>query len=285
MPNLLPQPLESIFMTFFFVYLRIGAAVFSMPVLSADSVSRPIRAGIAFWVAVVLAAPLMGLGETGAEMPFPAAGREYHGIVDFSLAVMAELAIGLSLGFAAQVLLSAIGLAGELVGQQSGFSAASVFDPITGQDNFLIAQIKTWIGLMIFLAINGPETVLSVVADSFRIIGPGEGFPLGNLGAAGSEVFLLDEGRRAALITIVFKMGLQIAAPMIVAMMLVNIAEAFIARTAPQMNILAVGFAVRISMSLFILWLSMQYIATAFQWFLSRYTAYAEAFLSRLAPI
>jgi len=30
--------------------------------------------------------------------------------------------------------------------------------------------------------------------------------------------------------------------------------------------------------------LSMQYIATAFQWFLSRYTPYAEAFLSRVAP-
>ncbi|HQH70544.1 MAG TPA: flagellar biosynthetic protein FliR [bacterium] len=284
MLNLLPQPLESLFLTFFFVYLRVGAAVFSMPVLSADSVSRPIRAGIAFWVAVVLAGPMLGLAGSGTGLPFPAAGRIYNGILDFSLAVLAEMAIGLSLGFAAQTLLSTIGLAGEMIGQQSGFSAASVFDPITGQDVFLIAQIKIWIGLMIFLVINGPETVLTVAADSFRIIGPGEGFPLGNLGAAGHDVFLMDSGRRAALISVVFKMGLQLAAPMIAAMMLVNIAEAFIARTAPQLNILAVGFAIRISLSLFILWMSMRYIVIAFQWFLTRYTTYAEAFLSRLAP-
>ena len=81
----------------------------------------------------------------------PAVTHAYHGLLDFSFAIMGEVMIGIALSFIATILLQTMEIAGEIIGQQSGFSAASVFDPLSGQDIFLMAQINTMIGHDVFL--------------------------------------------------------------------------------------------------------------------------------------
>lgn len=281
MVNLLPAAYEAQFMTFFFVLLRVTAAIFAMPVLGSQSVSRPVRVGISFWVAVVLSSFYIGLSDDPATPP---SARIYEGIVDFALAGGSEILIGFTLGFIFQILIGAIGLSGELIGKEAGFSAASVFDPITGEDNFLLAQINVWFATLFFLIIGGPEMVLRSIADSFRVIGPGEGAAMANLADAGYRTLVYDNGRHYALMSILYTVGLRIAMPMIGAMLLVSLAEAFIARTAPQLNIMSVGFAVRMSMALFILGSMFVYVAMVLNPHLRLYPIYAKAFLGWLAP-
>ena len=79
-----------------------------------------------------------------------------------------------------------------------------------------------------------------------------------------------------------YRAGVQIAAPIMVAMILVSVAEAFIARIVPQLNILAVGFAVRISISLVILAGMIPFIYDFYSNYLMQYVMYANAFLQRL---
>ncbi len=282
--TLLPQPYEDLFMTFFFVYIRVAGVVFTMPILSNSSIPRPIRAGVAFWVSMVIMGPVWELNNADFQITLPMVAREYLGIVDFTISIVAELMIGMALGFIGQMFLHTVGIAGEVIGQQAGFSAASVFDPITGQDIFLMAQVNTWIGTLIFIVIDGPEKILMILMDSFRFFAPGEGFSIANLGIAGWETLLYSEERRIALASAMYTMGVQIAAPMIGSMLLVSLAEAFLARTAPQLNIMAVGFAIRISMSLIILYSVFNFTTFAFSDYLQNYTDYAYAFLMRLAP-
>ncbi len=281
--TLLPEPFEDMFMTFFFVYVRVAGAVFTMPVLSNTSVSRSIRAGIAFWIAMVIIGPIWELNQPQLTLTIPPVPRVYEGVIDFSIAIMAEMGIGMAIGFIGQIFVHTIGIAGEVIGQQAGFSAASVFDPITGQDIFLMAQINTWIGLLIFITIDGPEKILMVLMDSFQFFAPGEGFAIANFGSAGYETLLFSEPRRLALASAMYTMGIQIAAPMIGSMILVSIAEAFLARTSPQLNIMVVGFAIRISMSLVILLSVFEYTTFAYSDYLQNYSEYAFAFLKRLA--
>jgi flagellar biosynthetic protein FliR len=282
--NILPAPYDSQFMLFFFIYVRVSAAVFSTPVLDNTLVSGSIRAGIAFWIAVILIGPAWGLHQTTPGTQILEVTQTYNGVIAFMLAVGGEVLIGMTLGFIANVLLQTIGLAGEIIGQQAGFSAASVFDPITGQDIFLIAQINTLLGTMIFLLINGPETVISIVADSFSILPPGGAYSLAAYGETTYNIFLDDQGWKYAMASILFKVGIQLAAPIIGAMMLINLAEAFIARTVPQLNIMVVGFALRISLSLLILSASMPYVTDAFKQHLYKFTIYAQAFLYNMKP-
>lgn len=282
MVTLLPAPYENVFLVFFFVLVRVMAVIYTMPVLSTSTVTRPVKVAAGFWVAVVIAAPVLGLNprENGEELP--GISMVYPGLGPFALAVMAEMAVGFVLGFIGQVLMDAIQIAGEVIGQQAGFSAASVFDPITGQDVFLMAQVNTWFATLTFLAIGGPEVVLSLLADSFRVIGPGAGISLAGLGDAGYELFNRGEGQRAALAGMMYKLGAQIAAPMIAAMVLVSVAEAFIARTVPQLNILVVGFAIRISIGLYLLYWMMNYTVPKVGAHFAQYGGYAREALARI---
>lgn len=281
--NILPQPYEAWFMTFFFVYVRVSAAVFTLPILSNESVIGPIRAGLAFWISIVLLGPLWGLNEAQIGWAMPVATRVFDGVLAFALAVAAEALLGIALGFIGQMILETIALAGEIIGQQSGFSAASVLDPITGQDIFLIAQINILFGTMIFIAIGGIEISLSVLADSFQVIQPGAGFTLVDFSRAGYETLIYNDSRNQALANIMYKIGLQIAAPMVTTMILISLAEAFIARTVPQLNILVVGFAVRILISLLILTWTMRPLYEVYSQYLLSYPRHAGAFLIRLA--
>lgn len=284
MVNLLPAAYETQFMIFFFILMRMTGAVFSMPVLSAQTVPRPIRAAIAFWLAVLFAAPYIGLSPGEGGEALASSMRVYNGVIDFGLAAVCEFLIGLVLGFIFQILIAAVELSGEIIGKQAGFSAASVLDPVTGQDSFLLSQIKVWIATVVFLVIGGPEMVVMAISKSFQVIGPGEGFSFAVFSEAGYRTFVFDDGRQYALMSMLYIIGLRIALPMIGGMLLVSLAEAFIARTAPQLNIMSVGFAIRLSMALFILGNLIVFIIAALKSHLQSYVRYSSAFLSWMTP-
>ncbi len=286
--SLLPEPWEAFFMTFFFVYFRVSVAMYVMPVLSNNTITGAIRAGLAFWVSIVLIGPLWGLHEVESGWIVPNVDRVFDGFLEFALALFGEAVIGFVLGFIGQMIVQTIGISGEIIGQQAGFSAASVFDPITGQDIFLMAQVNTLLGTMIFFAVGGPESILEYLAASFHLVKPGEGVALMNIRDMAEHVILIDSAdngdRMHALATMMYKVGLQIAAPIMVTMFLVSLAEAFIAKVSPQLNILAVGFAIRISISLIVLFNSMETTMLRFKYHVLSYRVYAEAALSWLAP-
>lgn len=281
-PTLLPEPWETQFLTFFLVFVRVSAVVISMPVIGGEMISRPIRAGIAFWLTVALTAPLIGLPSGDGNSLIPLVQNDFLNVFDFAIAVITEFMIGFALGFIAQVIVQTIALAGEIIGQQAGFSAASVFDPVTGQDTFLMAQINSLFGTMIFLVIGGPEMVLVTMAESFRLLPAGEGVSLAAFSAASYDVLLLSESQQQALGSMMYNVAIRIAAPLIGAMFLVSLSEAFLARTAPQLNILAVGFAIRIGMSLLVMFSSIAVTTMTFKNFILTYDAIAIAFMEKI---
>ncbi len=280
--NILPDAYDNLFLTFLFVYARVAAAVFTMPVIGSRTISRTIRAGVAFWIAIVIMSPMLGLnGETIAN-DLGAKIGDYNGVLAFVIAIVAEMAIGFAFGFIGQVFIQTIGISGEIIGQQGGFSAASVLDPITGQDIFLMNQVMNLLATLIFIVIGGPEMVFQILYDSFRVLHPGEGFALASFGEASYHTLIYDGERSQALGAIMYTMGVQLAAPMIGSMILISVAEAFLARTVPQLNIMAVGFAIRISMALLILFAAMQFIVVKLTDYLQQYMVYAQAMLRNI---
>lgn len=282
--TILPEPWETFFLTFFFIYVRVSVMIFVMPILSNETVISPVRAGIAFFVSVVICGPLLGLHEpVEGGMVAPNVVEDYFGLMDFAMAVIAEAAIGFLLGFIGQMLIQTIGLSGEIIGQQAGFSASSVFDPITGQDIMLVAQIKSLFGTMIFMAVGGIETSLEVLAYSFQVLSPGGGLSFADYAYTGYHILIFNESQQHAMTLILYKVGLQIAAPIVAVMFLVSLAEAFIARVSPQLNILAVGFAIRIGISLIVFIYSWSTTMQAFRDLLLQYPTYAGAALDWLS--
>lgn len=263
---------EERFVTFLLVFVRCASLVASAPVIGSRYIPRTVKVMIALGTAVVLEASL------------PAQPYQFSGLLDFVLLVAGEALIGLMLGFVGQILFQSIAFAGEIMGQQTGFAIATVHDPTTEQDSALVAQMMLLIATLIFLVINGHQLLLLSVADTFRLVPPGGAFSLAALENASLGTIAPMAG--AFRLPGFFESGIKIAGPVIIALITTTLAEAIIAKTVPQVNIMVLGFGIRILLGLFIMILSFPMVCYLIRAHLMLYPDWARTMISwlRVAP-
>ncbi len=234
-------PAQATFVTFIFALLRCVGFFMAAPIFSNESLPDIFRAGAAAWLAVII-----------TTMVDPVS-YELRSVVELMLVSVGEIFLGLVMGTIADVFFSCIAMGGEVIGQQAGFAIASVLDPTTNQDVALMAQVNTLMAVIIFLVIGGHRDMLTAMLKSFELVEPGGITSVLNLGA-----FMRGEDSHRfngalEIMTPFFKMGIKLAAPVLVTMILVSTCEAIMARTVPQVNIMMIGFGTRLLMGMFIM--------------------------------
>jgi flagellar biosynthetic protein FliR len=220
---------------FLFVFLRMTAMVAVLPVFGDRPVLLRVRGGLSLILAFLVfpfadAGPVAALAEN---------------LVSLVVSMAAEVLVGVVLGFAVRCVFAGIQYAGELAGIQMGFSVASVIDPVTGNQESIIANFQYLMALVVFLAVNGHHSLFLAVNESFRII------PLGGISVSGPLVQTIFEWTRG-----VFVVAVKIGAPVMAALLFTNVALGIVARTVPQINIFIVGFPLQIAVGLLFLGLS-----------------------------
>lgn len=165
-----------------------------------------------------------------------------------------QMLIGIGMGFAAKIVFTGIELAGEFVGAQMGLGFATFYDPLSSAQTPVISEFLNLIALLLFLSMNGHLLYLATLVQSFSAI-PVSILPLG----AGSWLNLAELGGK------MFSAGLLLALPIVVALMITNIALAVLTRAAPQLNIFALGFPITLLGGFFGLAVSLNYLATPLQ--------------------
>ncbi|MFH1737468.1 MAG: flagellar biosynthetic protein FliR [bacterium] len=230
---------EERFITFLLVFVRCIALISSAPVFNSRSVPGMVKAIIAVGMAVVLEAAL------------PAQEYKFVGVLRLVLLGIGEALIGLMLGFAAHILFQSLTLAGEVIGQQAGFAIVTALDPTTDQDAALVGQILMMLGTLILLAVNGHLLLLRIVADTFWAVPPGSIAGIAALRDASQAATGPMSGTDK--IPGFYDFGVRIAAPIVVALIAMTLANGIMAKTAPQVNIMVIGFALRILIGLFVL--------------------------------
>lgn len=198
--------------------IRPSAIVIAAPLFGGVYTPMQVRIGLAVLLGIVLA-PVV---------PLPTAGS---GLL---LTAARELAIGLAIALAVAAVVAAAELAGYLAGFQAGFSLAAVIDPQSGFRNSVVAALYGSLALFTFFLIDGHHTVLRALVESYAALPVGGGTVSSSLVGAVIAVFGL-----------IFRVGLQLAAPVIVALLVVEVALGLIARAAPAMNLMVIGFPVR----------------------------------------
>jgi flagellar biosynthetic protein FliR len=205
---------------FFWPFLRILALFAAAPAFS--TVTIPIRAKVALAVAVTVAV-------AGAVKQTAPLDLSWATVV---LAVE-QVLIGVVIGFAMQLTMAAMGLAGEFVGLQMGFGFASLFDVQSGFQVPVMGNFFNLVALLLFVALNGHLVLLGVLVKSFSVV------PI----AAGSGI---DAGGWRALAgagAVLFQMGFWLSLPVIAVLLLTHLAVGFVSRVAPQFNVMSVGFS------------------------------------------
>lgn len=222
------------------VFIRVTGMFVSAPVLNTNRIPMPVKVGLAFLMSIVLF-PLVG----GAVNTLPS------DLFPYVILVLKELLVGLSIGFVATMIFSAVHMAGEISDMQSGFAFAALIDPTSGERTSIIGQFQINMAWLIFLGVNGHHVMINGVADSFRMV------PLGNAALDGRVISSV-----LVMCSQVFIIGLQIGAPVVGAVLLGDIALGVLARTVPQLNILVLGFPIKMMLGLIVLMLSLPLVVT-----------------------
>ncbi|MBU24608.1 MAG: flagellar biosynthetic protein FliR [Gammaproteobacteria bacterium] len=239
--ELLVADLIERFYTALWPFLRIGAMLIAVPVLSIDAVSVRIR------IILTLALTLMiyPLVDWPTIDPVSAAGLSE---------IFNQILIGVLMGFFLQIVTAAVVLGGQAIANSMGLAMATMVDPGIGTVP-LMSQFLLILATLIFLGIGGHILMIGILLRSF------ETFPVGVAFISGANFAALIEWS-----AIIFLGGMLMALPILVALLLVNIGVGVMARAAPSLNIFAVGFPVFFLTGYAVLILSMAGIGARIQW-------------------
>lgn len=248
-------------LSYFLTFFRISVVLFLMPFFGSKTIPNPVKATLTIVLSMAL----------WPQLSFP--GTLMPTGFDIVIMLIGEALIGLILGLVVRFLFGAVQLGGQIIGFQMGFAMVNVMDPITGVSNAVSAHFLYMCTMLTFLVLNGHLYLLKAVGMSFEYIPPG-----GLLLTPGLVNSLLDFSN------IMFTLAIQIAAPVMAALFLVDLALALIARAAPQMHVLVLGFPIKISVGFFFLGFIFTIMSTYVSDFLQQLGPMYETLLKAASP-
>lgn len=213
------------------VLARLGALTLTAPMISSPRVPVQIRAAFS----LVLTFVMYGLAARHTPPVVESLGA-------FVLLIAKEVLVGLVIGYTASLLFNVVQMAGEMSDNQSGFGFAGVVDPNMGQQAAILGQLQMVMMWLIFFAVNGHLLLIRGIGESFIAI------PVGSAGYNPDLPYFM-----FGLATTLMMAALRIAAPIIGAVLLADLAMGMLQRTAPQLNLIAIGFQIKIGVALIVL--------------------------------
>jgi flagellar biosynthetic protein FliR len=221
-----PQLLEHI-PGLLLVACRLGGLVLFSPVLASAAVPVRVRAGLAFLIAAAAYPTLNAKLDLGVPPDLD--------LLMLAGLVAREAAIGAVIGWLATLPLLIAQYAGQIIGTQLGLGFAEIYDPNTDSSAEVIGQILTWLAIVAFLALGGHVWVFLAVLRTFDYV------PLGG--------FSVDQDLLSLVVGILLstlELGLRLCLPVLAMVFLESLALGFMSKTTPQINILSLGFPLRI---------------------------------------
>jgi len=148
--------------------------------------------------------------------------------------VASELLIGIVIGFVAGLPVLALDMAGYLMGHQMGMGLARVYNPEMGADTDVFGQVLMYVGIAVFVGLGGLDAAFLAVVSTFDRV------PIG--------AFAMDRAPLDAIVGVIasgFELAVRVAAPVLAVVFLMLIAMGFVTKTMPQINVMSVGFTLK----------------------------------------
>ncbi|HEU4636800.1 MAG TPA: flagellar biosynthetic protein FliR, partial [Edaphobacter sp.] len=202
------------------VMIRVSSLMVFAPVFSSSAIAPRIKAGFVFSVTVLLAPAVATVPDARPSLDF--------------LAVLGELGVGLVFGLSLMMLNEALLFAGTMLGMQFSFSLVNLLDPNSKIETPVLGQLLGWLGTLVLIGAGLDRTMLAALVRSFRTVPVGHAFVQARTGAG-----------LAGMAGGIFLAGLQLAAPVVAAGMVVEITIALIGRMAPQLPAMVVGIPLK----------------------------------------
>jgi flagellar biosynthetic protein FliR len=200
---------------------RVGMLMVFAPFFGSQAIPARIKIGLTVCLTFVL-------------FPVAPANRIQAAGANWIQALLGEAAVGLLMGLAVQFVFEGVQFAGQILGFQLGYSLENIIDPQTQVDTPVLAVFQQTVAILIFLQLGIHRWLLRSLAQSFEYLPPGT---IGGIPTAAAG--LVQAAGRMMVI------GAQMAAPVLVATMLTDVALGFIGRAAPQLPVMLVGISIK----------------------------------------
>ena len=223
---------------FAFPLSRIFGFVASAPIWATGGLPKQIRLMLDLSMVLCLA-PV--IPETQIPNINPASG---HGLEILAT----QMLVGICMGLSARIIFAAVDVAGEYIGYQMGLGFATFYDPIDSAQTPVMAELLTLIGILLFLAFNGHLMYVLTLSKSFTII------PVSDFA---NTFGVKNFAHLANLGSIMFSLGLSLCMPVVITLLVFNVALGVLTRASPQLNIFALGFPITLLGGFILMWFSM----------------------------
>jgi flagellar biosynthetic protein FliR len=244
---------ETVF-AFFLVFCRTAGALMLMPALGESTIPAYIRLSFALMLSLVLS-PLVRAGLPGIPATLGA----------MTMLLLGEIFIGVMLGLFTRLLISALHVAGVVIAYQTGLGAAQVFDPIQGTQGAVVGTFLTVLGVTLIFVTDMHHLLIVAIRDSYTL------FPSATLPSVGDAATLVTE-----TVSQSFRLGVQMAAPLLVYGLVFNIGLGIIARLMPQLQVFFIAMPLNIVLGFAVFLFTL---SAAMMWFLNYFENAMTLFL------
>lgn len=209
---------------FLMIFARIGSAMVVLP--GFGEVNVPVR------VRLIIALTICFVVYPVVSVALPATPPN---VAELLLLLGGEILIGIAIGAITRLLISMLQVGGTIIAFNAGLASAQLFDPSAGQTGAVTGAFLATIGITLLFVTNMHHVMLMALVDSYVLFIPGQGFPVGDFSESATRV-----------VSDSFRLGLQIALPILVVGMLIYLSMGLMARLMPQIQVFFIALPLQI---------------------------------------
>lgn len=218
------------------ILIRITAFVVLCPGFSFKGLPNTVKIALSFSLSIIVYFALPDIEIIG-------------GLLQFFLLTIRETLFGLALGYISQLIYGIMEIAGQLIDFQVGFSMGSVYDPSLGATASNYGKTYYWLSISIFFLLDIHHRVIDALIKSFEYV------PITTASFQGLTVLNIIN-----LFSRVFELALNLAAPIIIVVLVTDVVLGIISKTVPQINVLMLGMPMKSMISFFITMLMLSWL-------------------------
>lgn len=247
------------YLMFLLVLVRIASYMVTMPVFSIRQIPSLVKLGLVVAMTLFTAPNL------------PPLGIEVNSILTLGMIVLQEALLGLMMGYTSTIIFLGIQSAGDLIDFTAGVKMASSYDPISGTSSSLYSSLYNWLGVILFINMNGHHYLFKGIVNSFYVFEVGTEYI--NSFKLESLIYLISRS---------FLIAIQLALPIGIILFLIDLILGIISKIIPQMNVLILGMSFKIGASFLIHLLVIAGIIQSISWALESVITILDYFIKSL---
>lgn len=226
------EPIYQHGITMMLVAFRLAGVLLFSPIVASTGIPTRAKAFLVITLAAAVYPAVPITWQAGADMSLATLGQ----------IMVTETLIGASVGFIASIPIVAMQLGGTIMGMQMGLGLAQIYDPMNGENSGVVDQLMFYLAAAVFLMVGGLDVMFMAIVGTYETV------PLGGMTLHAAPVELI-----LGILHSGYELALRVSAPVVAIMFLETIASGVLMKTIPQINILSIGFAIKIMAGLFAL--------------------------------